>query len=53
MTFGSNKFLWVGLTFILAIVPALAAFGIHASDVIVLVGAILMLIGAVLLVMDR
>lgn len=47
------KMLWTGLVFILAIIPALKAFGINASEVVVLVGAILMLIGLVLLWMDK
>ena len=47
------KLLWTGLTFVVAVVPALAAFGLAASEVLVLVGAILMIIGLVLLWLDR
>lgn len=43
------KLLWTGLVFILAIRPALEAFGLKTSDVIVLVGAIIMFIGLVAL----
>lgn len=48
-----TKLLWTGLTFIVAIVPALKAFGLAASNVLVLVGAILMLIGLFLLWNDK
>lgn len=47
------KLLWTGLTFVVAVVPALKAFGLAASDVLVLVGAILMIIGLVLYWMDK
>lgn len=49
----ANKFLWIGLTFILAVTPALRAFGLQSSEVLVLVGAILMVIGCILLLMDK
>ena len=48
-----TKLLWTGVTFILAIGPALDAFGLHASSVLVLVGAILMVIGCILLWLDK
>jgi hypothetical protein len=47
------KLLWTGVTFILAVGPALEAIGLHASSVLVLVGAIFMVIGCVLLWLDR
>jgi len=49
----ANLFLWVGLTFIIAVNPFLIVLGLNASDVIVSVGAILMVIGAFLLLFDR
>jgi hypothetical protein len=48
-----TKLLWTGLTFILAVIPALKAFGINASEVVVLVGAIFMFIGTLLIWMDK
>ena len=47
------KLLWTGLTFAIAIVPALKAFGLPANEVLVLVGAIIMVIGLVLLWQDK
>lgn len=47
------KLQWTGLAFILAVVPALEAFGLAASGVLVLVGAILMIIGNVMMWMDK
>jgi hypothetical protein len=44
-----GKLLWTGLTFILALVPFLKALGLNVSDVFVLVGAVLMVIGCVLM----
>lgn len=46
----SGIFLWIGLTFILAVNPFLKVFGLTGSDVVVLVGGVLMVIGCVLLV---
>jgi len=43
------KLLWTGLTFMFALVPFLKAIGLNGSDVLVLVGAVLMIIGCVLL----
>jgi len=40
--------MWTGLVFILAIVPVLNAIGLNASEVFVLVGAVLMVIGCIL-----
>ena len=48
-----SKLLWTGLTFIVAVIPALKAFGLQASEVLVLVGAIIMLIGLFLLWQDK
>lgn len=47
------KLEWTGLLFILAVVPALKAFGLQASDVIVLVGAVIFVIGCILMWMDK
>lgn len=47
------KMLWLGLTLIVAAVPALKAFGLSASDVLVLVGAIIMILGDVLYWLDK
>lgn len=47
------KLLWTGLTWILALVPTLEAIGLHASPVLVIVGAVLMVIGCVLMWMDK
>ena len=47
------KLMWTGIVFILAVVPALAAFGLAASEALVLVGAILAIIGLVLMWMDK
>lgn len=48
-----HKLLWIGLVFIIALVPMLKAFGLQASDTLVLVGAVLMVIGLVLFWFDR
>lgn len=48
-----SKLLWVGLTWILALVPVLEALGLNASPVLVLVGAVLMVIGAVMYCLDK
>lgn len=47
------KLLWTGLTWILALIPMLEAFGLHGSPVLVLVGAVLMVIGCVLCWLDK
>jgi hypothetical protein len=47
------KLQWTGMCFILAVVPALAAFGLSASAVLVLVGAILFIIGNVMMWLDK
>ena len=47
------KLLWTGITFILAVVPALHAIGLGASEVLVLVGAVLMVVGCVLMWLDK
>ncbi len=44
-----GKLLWTGLTFILALTPVLKALGLNPSDVFVLVGGVLMVIGSVLM----
>ncbi len=45
--------MWTGLTWILAIIPMLDAIGLHGSSVLVLVGAVLMVIGNILMWLDR
>ncbi len=45
--------MWIGLVLIIAVTPALAAFGLTASPVIVLVGAIIMVVGLVLYLLDK
>ena len=47
------KLMWTGLTWILAVIPTLEAIGLHASQVLVLVGAVLMVIGNVLMWLDK
>jgi hypothetical protein len=49
----SGKLLWTGLVFIIALLPFLKLLGINGSDVIVLVGATLMVIGCVLMWMNK
>jgi len=48
-----RKLLWTGLTWILALIPVLEAIGLHANPVLVLVGGVLMVIGCVLMWMDK
>lgn len=47
------KLFCTGLVFTLALVPTLAAFGLQGSNVLVLVGAILMIIGNILQWLDK
>jgi hypothetical protein len=47
------KLLWSGLTMIMAILPFLGALGLAGSEVFILVGAVIMVIGCVLLWLDR
>jgi hypothetical protein len=47
------KLLWTGATFILALVPFLKAIGLNASDVLILVGAVLMVVGCILMWLDK
>ena len=50
----SGKLLWTGLFFIVAVGPALQAFGSNPStNVLAIVGAILMLIGIILYRFDK
>lgn len=49
-----TKLLWTGLTFIVAITPALKVFGLQAQEpVVIVVGAVLMFIGLFLLWQDK
>lgn len=47
------KFNWTGLFFILALIPALKAFGLLVDQVVVLVGAIIFGIGIFLMWNDK
>ena len=47
------KLLWTGLTWIMAFLPFLKAIGLQGSEVLVLVGAILMVIGCFLIWQDK
>lgn len=47
------KLLWTGLVFILALNPVLNIVGLHGSNVIVAVGAVIMIIGLVALWLDK
>lgn len=47
------KLLWTGLTFIIALLPFLNALGLNGENVFVLVGAVIMIIGLVLMWMDK
>lgn len=48
-----TKLLWTGLTFILALVPFLKMLGLNGSEVIVLVGAVLMVLGTILVWINK
>ena len=47
------KLLWTGLTFILAVNPLIKAVGLIGNDVFVIAGAVLMVIGCVLLWLNK
>jgi hypothetical protein len=47
------KLLWTGLVFIIAILPFLKVLGLNGSDVLVLVGAVIMVIGLVMMWLDK
>jgi len=47
------KLLWTGLTTIIAVIPFLAAIGLSGSAVLTVAGAIIMVIGAVLMWLDK
>lgn len=47
------KLLWTGLVLIMAINAVIAAFGGNSSDLLVTVGALLMVIGLVLYWLDK
>jgi len=49
----SGKLLWAGLTMIVALPEVLGLLGLSASPVLVAVGAVIMVIGAVLLILDK
>ncbi len=43
------KLMWTGLMFIVAFVPFFKSLGLNASDLFVLVGAVLMVLGCFLM----
>lgn len=47
------KLEWTGIIFILALLPMLEALGLHGSPVLVLVGAVIAVIGCVLMWLDK
>lgn len=50
----SNILLWLGLTIVIALTPFLSFLGISvSSDTVIAVGAVIMLIGIILLLMGR
>lgn len=49
----SLKLLWTGLVGIVAVVPVLNLIGLHPSSVVVQVGACIMVIGCILMWINR
>ncbi len=47
------KLMWTGLTWIVALIPTLDALGLHGNSSLVLVGAVLMVIGCILMWLDK
>ena len=47
------KLLWTGLTMIVALTPALSAIGLSGGSVLVVAGAVIMVIGAFALWMNK
>lgn len=47
------KLTWTGLLFIVALLPFLTALGLNGSNVITLVGAVIMVIGVILQWLDK
>jgi len=45
----SKKLLWTGLTLMLAVNPVLSLIGLSGSEVITAVGAVIMLIGLIVM----
>jgi hypothetical protein len=48
-----TKLVFTGLTFILAVQPFLKLLGLNSSETFVLVGAVIMIIGCVLMWLDK
>lgn len=48
-----TKLLWTGLFFIVGATPALKVIGLSASEVLIVVGAVLMLLGCLALWADK
>jgi hypothetical protein len=49
----SGKLLWTGLTFIVALNPLLGMMGVSGSPVIITIGAVVMIIGCILMWIDK
>ena len=47
------KALWVGLTMVIALNPVLRVLGLTPNEVLVAVGAVIMVIGAIMFVLDK
>jgi len=45
--------MWTGLTWSMALLPVLSAFGLNGSPLLVLVGAVLMVVGCVLMWLSK
>ncbi len=48
-----SKLLWIGLTLIVALNKVIEVFGGKGSEIVVVLGALLMVIGAVLYSLDK
>lgn len=50
----STKFLWTGLTLIVAVEPFLKALGVSGGgSALIMAGGVIMMIGLILLLLDR
>ena len=48
-----SKFLWIGLTMIVAIPPMVTGFGGHSESAIVIAGGVIMVVGAILYCLNK
>lgn len=48
-----EKLLWTGLTFIVSFQPVVSAFSLNVSPALAVAGAVIMLIGCVLMWLDK